>query len=369
MSSWDPAGKVDVMDALEVLEVDNLRREGMREARFSCPFPGHENGDKSASAYMNLETCQWFCHGCKRKGSIVRFVAAMYDMSPMKARRLLRQAYDPASLNPDERDIREEVLKLFAREGKTMLPIPQNTRIGEDKLDYFAVKWKSAADAQAIGDGFPACDYMLDRGFSWQTLEAWDFGYDEATQRITIPVRDDEGHLVGFKARATDGRHPKYLVLGEGRYGFPRYYTGQVVFGLDRVPVEYNHVVICEGELNAIALHQMGHDNSVALNGSNLTSHQANLIRRRFGSATFYFDPDKAGDRGLWGWDDEETGEHHLGALERLAVDLDVLIVPTHDADPADMLEQARDSEVYDILVHARSYSTVAVERRLASTP
>lgn len=372
MSYWEPAGKVDIPHVLEVLEVENLRREGMREMRFSCPFPGHENGDQSASAYANVEEAVWYCHGCKRKGSIVNLTAALLDLSPMKARRLLRQAYDPSSLNPDERRIVEELHEFFAKRREAARTGPINLVIDDSFIDRFAVDWKAAWEACVGGDGFAATDYMFERGFTWETLNDWNFGYDERTQRITIPVRDENGGLIGFKGRAWDGRHPKYLNIGdsEGRepyYGHGRYYTGSVVFGLDRC-AGMNTLIICEGELNAIALHQMGFVNAVALNGSNLTRAHIRLVRKRAESVIFMFDFDKAGLEGLWGRDDEETGEHKPGALELLTVDLSVRVAQPLGFDAADALTMGpgQHADVATAIKNAESYTVARLRRQLA---
>jgi DNA primase len=375
---FDPSC-VDVLDFLEVLEIENVRREGYHEARFSCPYPGHENGDQSASAYMNLETTAWFCHGCKRKGNAISFCSSMLNISPMKAKRILREAYAPHTLNPDERNIVEELHSFFAKARAQREDHLTNVKIPDAALEKFALDWESAWLAYEKDEGHPASDYMFERGFEWPTLENWDFGYDERTNRVTFAVRDEKGELVGIKARATDDRHPKYLVLGdprdasEQRYGFTRYYTGSVIFGLHAAVDQFmmlDHgepaeLIVCEGELDAIALWQMGYHTAVALNGSNLTALHTQLIRNYADKATFFFDFDKAGLAGLWGWEDEK-GEHHPGALEILSQDLDLFLVGSHEDDPADMLQKGQEGRVDGIIASAKSYTMARLERAMA---
>ncbi len=358
---WDPAGKVDVEDMLQILDVENLRREGRNEMRFSCPYPTHDNGDKNASAYMNIETTAWYCHGCKRRGSTaVTLVAYMLDISPMKAKRTLREAYDPASFNIEDRDIAQELRTFVAKQNKPKINTWINTVIPDSHIDRFAVDWQAAA----LNDGlFPPTDYMFDRGFDSDTLDHWEFGYDELTSRITFAVRDELGRLVGFKGRSTDGREPKYLVIGDSpdkkpRYGIPRYYTGILVFGLHEAIKHMGQdrvLIVCEGELNAVALWQMGFKNAVALNGSRLTRRQQNLIRAHAEEVIMFFDFDKAGLEGMWGYEDEK-GFWHPGAIEILSRDCGVRLVGSHDDDPAGLMQTGRQSEVEALIHGASSY-------------
>lgn len=374
MSTFDPSC-VDVLDFLEVLEIENVRREGYHEARFSCPYSGHENGDQSASAYMNLETTAWYCHGCKRKGNAISFCSSMLNISPMKAKRILREAYAPHTLDPDQRNIVDELADFFRKAEQRRETQMLNEVFDEGLIERFGVDWQAVADA---GEDAPEdFSYMLRRGFDWTTLDHWDFGWDERTHRITFPVRDEKGRIVGVKARVTDDRHPKYLVLGDPRerkgdpyYHFGRYLTGNVVFGLHEavdsfMSLEHGEtaeLVVCEGELDAIALWQMGYRNAVALNGSNLTDRQATLIRSYANSAIFFFDFDKAGLAGMWGWEDEK-GEHHPGALEVLSQDMDLKLVRAIDNDPAGFLEDGQEALVDRIIDDAQSYTMARLAR------
>lgn len=361
MSAWQPEGKVDVEDFLERLDMDNVRREGRFEVRFSCPYPGHARGDASASAYMNIETTAWYCHGCHRKGNAITFAASILEISPVKARRLLRDAYDPGSLSPDDRDIVEEVHQILLGHRSRGVPVPQNHVLEEDRTDVFAVDWQAVAHSDEAPE---ALVYMLARGFTPETLDDWELGYDARSDRVVIPVRDEHGALVGFKGRSWDGHHPKYLVIGDApgddRRGFGRYLPGQVVFGLNRARSQ--RLIVVEGELNAIALAQAGHPDAVALGRSGLTLRQARLLRSHADHLTFFFDADEGGDRGLWGWD-EEDGFHHEGALEILGRDCDIDLVCGQDNDPAGYLQDGEEARIAKLIAHAKPWLRVSLER------
>jgi hypothetical protein len=328
---------VDVPHFLDTLEIRNVSQATSHEMRFSCPFPNHDNGDENASAYMNIETGMFFCHGCKERGSAVDFASHVLSISPLEAIRLLKSAYNPGGIDPDARNVEAEVKKILAGQ---IEDAPQPI-LDDSILDDFAVNWPEVWMAwQTPGwDVPPSLTYMLERGFEPETLEDWEFGFDARTNRITIPVRDEQGRLIGFKARAWDDRQPKYLVLGDPPdktyYGWPRYYPSRVVFGAHKI-ARGSHLIVCEGELNAIATTQKTGLPAVAINGSRFSDHHARVIRQIANEVTLFLDCDKAGDEATWGWRDSR-GEWHLGIVDRLMPFCPVYVTPFHAEDAAKM--------------------------------
>jgi len=90
MPAFDPSN-IDVEDFLDCLDIRNVSRATAAEFRFSCPFPGHDNGDENASSYMNEETTAFFCHGCKASGNAVHFTQRVLGISPLEAIRMLKE--------------------------------------------------------------------------------------------------------------------------------------------------------------------------------------------------------------------------------------------------------------------------------------
>ena len=345
--SFDPS-TIEVEDFLECLDIRNISEATTEEIRFSCPFPNHENGDENASAYMNAETTAFFCHGCKRRGNAVSFTAELLEITPLEAIRMLRERYMPGYLNPDAVDMVEEVRKILNKPPDIEVKQPV---LPETAIDRFAVDWERSW--HEVGQGCcPPTDYMFERGFKWQTLEKWEFGYDKIYDRITFAVRDEDGTLIGFKARAYDDRHPKYLVLGDRpgkpeRYGWPCYHTGHVLFGAHRVPKQCDDLVICEGELNVVALDQKVGVPAVAINGSNFTEQHARIIRRVADGVTIFMDSDHAGN------------EASKRIQDQLWPHMRVRIVPSHEGDPADMTAD----EIANCLQEAQSWLSLALRK------
>src|SRR5690606_27203714 len=119
-----------------------------------------------------------------------------------------------------------------------------------------------------------------DRGLTKETLKEYQFGFDKSYGRITIPIRDEDKNLIGFKARSIKDE-PKYIILGDKKkpkYGFSPYKVGDYVyFAYD---IEPKWVIIVEGEIDAIKLRQQGF-NAVSLGGSNPTRRQMSILLRK----------------------------------------------------------------------------------------
>ena len=364
---FDPSC-VDVEHMLDALEIENVTNEG-EEIRFSCPFPGHAHGDRNASAYMNTETTAFFCHGCKERGDAVYFASRILEISPLEASRFLRQAYQPGFINPDARSMEDEV-----REVLTKIPkIQKQPILSEDTFDQFWVDWQMVHDAlhksSEAADEVP--EYLsyplIDRGLTVDTLTEWGFGYDEISNRIVFTVRDVAGRIVGYKGRVWEaGREPKYLVIGDrdenGRYGWPLFMTGQVIYGLDKAIKLDRDIIVCEGELNAVSCWQAGYA-AVAINGSNFTDAQAKLLRLEANSITIFTDSDEAGSRCTWGWHDAK-GKYHPGIVAKLRDFMPIKIVPPHEGDPNSMTED----EIADLLARAISSTAATIQRNMVGS-
>lgn len=300
--------KIQVLDMLTALGIRNVTDEG-EEIRYSCPFPDHANADETASAYMNAETTAYFCHGCHSKGNAVYFLAKYEGITPLLAARFLRERYDQGFIDPGD-NFEHELESVW------VYPDIESDPVNEP-IDYEMGFLPPDAE-----------DYMLSRGFTRQTLEAWEIGYDSISNRIAIPIRDHHGRMIGFKGRSyTPNHNPKYLVLGDKpnrspRYGFPTYEVSRVAFGYHVARLgDSKRLVLCEGELDVIALHQMGVTDAIAV-GSNVSEFHCSLILSYADEIVIFFDDDKAGYSGA------------AKAVAMLDSYIPVRIVAEHDSDP-----------------------------------
>jgi DNA primase len=323
---------IDVVEFLTKLGIQNIRVAG-DEVNFSCPSEDHRTGDKNPSASMNMHTTAWNCFGCGRRGNAVTFLAEMEGVNTITATRWIREAFDKGGhgylRGSIGAEFRERWKQKPEEDGFVKLPDPPLDPIW---MTHFKVNWDQAELFRAEGS-WDNVLYLMDRGFAAHTLSYFQVGYDEEDERIVLPLHSLSGTLVGFKARATrPDQEPRYRVLGKPYYPFDTCSVSDHVFNAHRV--ENHHIIICEGELNAMMLWQYGHRNVVAISGAQMSKRQAEIIKQIAFSATLYFDSDKAGNTGM------------KLAATMLHDNLPLDLVPPHHKDPAESTAE----EVQDLL-------------------
>lgn len=329
--------EVDVPAMLETLGIRNVSVYG-DECEFSCPFTGHAFGDSSPSAYMNVETTLWMCHGCKRKGDAAIFLAELESVPVYTARRWLREKYSTNSnILPDGWGAKMlESLRGSDEESESV-----REPLDEERAHraFTRIDWSAYAASEAE---LPLLSYMLARGFEPSTLTNWGFVVDQRDERVVFPVRDENGGLVGFKGRAiTQERAPRYRVMGDTPrsierhgelYGFGTYDVSSVLFGADRAVVEHE-LIVCEGELNVVMLHQLGQKHAVGIGGSYLSDEQARIARDLAPERIVLLvdDPAPTDER------PDGDGRWISEAVAKLEPFVPVRVCASHEGDPASM--------------------------------
>jgi DNA primase len=313
---------IDAKDLLISTGIRNVSVSGS-EITFSCFSDNHLHGDNNPSARMNVNTTLWYCAGCKICGNAITFLSQYKQISQSTARRLLEERYGGELTSPIE-DLSKEVERIMSDDKKI---IDDRRAPSEEWIEKFELD-----EAPSL-----AVDYMIDRGFESKTLIDWEVGYDHYSNRITIPIRDHKGKLVGFKGRqANDDKYssyPRYMNLGDkpgfNRYGFDPYCKSEYVFGLDRI---YNNninnsyqTILCEGELNVLALYQHGFT-GLSVAGSEFSHRQAELIITYLNSVTVYFDNDESGRKGT------------KKVIEMLSPYIDVRVIQNAPGDASDII-------------------------------
>lgn len=297
---------VDVTDLLTATGARNLTRSG-NEYTFSCMSGNHSHGDASPSAGMNARTSLWQCRSpaCGLRGNAVDYLAALKGYTRSESMRLLQERYGGPEISTEPGALEAEVERIRAPQEHG-----NETRImlNEDEyLDRFGIHWPES-DHSPVITGSDALFlpepmlYMLGRGFSSAMLNKWQIGFDDWSGRITIPIYDAAGILVGIKGRAwQQDAELRYITIGDAlgrppKYGFNTYMKSMHVFGLNRLRMGSSPVLV-EGELNAIALDQLGYD-AIAVAGAAFSDRQAELIISRCKEITLYLDNDPAGITG-----------------------------------------------------------------------
>lgn len=352
---------VNVEDFLSQLGVENISTATIDERKFSCPFSGHSAGDNNPSAFMNTgerdkkRATRWHCHGCKRSGTAISFYAEHEGVTYNEAKTWVREHYAKGWREPKGGSISAEFEERYKARIEALEYKPEKSVISKiTYADIFGgVSWQIVYEDRNPEDIYA---YLSSRGFTWQTLDYWNFGWDEQSDRITIPIVDHEGDIVGVKARTIKPvKKFKYLNLGDkgtqNRYGFPPYDKSHYMFGV------YQNLgartwVLTEGELDVISLWQMGIP-AMASGSSSVSDIQLKIIRDYADELIVMFDDDESGEHAMWGFE-KDDGTWSPGLYEKLHRHLLLRVVGSHDMDAND---------------HLRAGKQLALRRLIRSAP
>jgi DNA primase len=275
-----------------------------------CPF----HGEKTPSFVVTPARESWHCFGCGKGGDIFSFVMERDGLSFPEA---LRTLATKAGVEIDERTKREDARRARLRG-------VLDTAIAF----YHAVLTRSKA-------GEPALAYLRARGFSDDTIEAFQLGWapagwdvmarqlqakrdirpdelvevglaspsqrgrgviDKFRARVLFPIRDQNGHAVGLGGRLLEGEGPKYL----NSPATPLFDKSRTLYLIDKAkgPIRKGgQAVIVEGYTDALMAHQAGFDNVVASLGTALTPNQIGLLTRYANRIALAYDVDAAGEK------------------------------------------------------------------------
>lgn len=261
------------VDDLEIIIEDlGVDISSQTTEHFLCYCPFHVNLN-TPSFEIAKANGLWLCfnESCGARGNLEQLVQKLGGDS-LSIGKTLAQVKANYKQN---RDVNAEFQKIFF-----------------DKIDQ--VDWTEKVDSLVVNydtEDINKLKYMLDRGFNPSTLRQFEVGFSSKKNRIVIPVRNESFKLVGVIGRAiSEDKKPKYLYSDN----LPK---KGILFNLCHAKT-YRQVIIVEGSLDAIKVHQAGYANVVASLGSGFSEQQAELINRYFLDVIIFGDNDDAG-RGL----------------------------------------------------------------------
>lgn len=336
--------QIDVYEFLNDLGMNNIRDEG-QEVKYSCFSDEHFRGDVNPSASMKKGSTIFYCFSCGMSGNAISFLSILENVSPIQSSIWIKERFG-GSYSVPQGSVLDNVKGILKGKTEPKKNAPGSI-IDENEADRRKVDWKSK-EAYFEYTGEEEWEtmqdapffYMLKRGFSVKTLTEWKIGWDKISERITIPIRNEGDELVGFKGRSYN-KKPRYLVLGGNEYGFEPYETRKILFGLkkatesERYFLLHKELIICEGELNAIAMHQHGYGNTVGISGKILSDEQVSLVRKYSDSAILFFDEE----------------DDAIRAAKKLDKSMSTSIIGQHEKDAADMTTR----EVSRLLTNRKS--------------
>ena len=271
-----------------------------------CPF----HNEKTHSFSVAPDKQIYHCFGCKKGGGVINFIMEIEGLSFPEAVEFLAKraniplpAEDEARSNADR--LRRRVLELnraAARWYYAQLQLPQGAAV-QAYLDKRQIR-RGIAVRFGMGASLDQWDALLramtDKGFTKQELLASGLVvngkngglYDKFRNRLMLPVIDVRGDVVGFGSRVIDKSEPKYMNTTET----VAYSKRRVLYGLNLAKkTKRPNMILCEGNLDVVTLHQAGFDNAVACMGTALTQEQIRLLSRFTKELVLCYDNDGAG--------------------------------------------------------------------------
>ncbi len=374
---YTPDSKQRVRDAVDMVDLvsarTELRRAGASRLTGLCPF----HDERTPSFSVEPVEKVYFCFGCQAQGDLFTFVQETEGVDFREALELLAQRYG-VELEPEDEDPRaaqrrqrrERLLELLERTAAFYVRHLWDAREAEGARAYLASRGLKEATLREFRVGYApsAWDKVLlasrRAGFSEQ--EVMDAGlaqrgrggglYDRFRARITFPLADPRGRVLGFGARGLrDNQGPKYLNSAEGEL----FHKGRVVFAADlarALAARAGQVVVAEGYTDVLALHQAGLRHSVGIMGTSVTEDQVGELARLAPTVLLALDADSAGQEAM-------LRAARVAAGRKL--DLRVVALPP-GSDPADLVQRDGPGEVRRLVDASVPFVRFRVERALA---
>lgn len=273
-----------------------------------CPF----HNEKTPSFSVSPGKQMYYCFGCGAGGNVLTFVMqyenftfqeALQSLADRAGIELPKQEMSTAQRKQaDKRAKLLEINKAAAKYFYMLLRSPQ----GSHALRYFEGRKLTPETMQRFGLGYSnkysddLYQYLKKQGYEDEilkdsglvTIDEKRGGYDKFWNRAMFPIMDANNRVIGFGGRVMGDGEPKYLNSPETMI----FDKSRNLYGLNFARIsKKNQILLCEGYMDVIALHQAGFDNAVASLGTAFTSGHANLLKRYTKEVYLTFDSDGAG--------------------------------------------------------------------------
>lgn len=310
-----------------------------------CPF----HSEKTASFSVSPDKQIYHCFGCGKGGGVLSFLMEIENLTFPEAIRLLadRMGMEVPEEDAGDRDWRirrERILtlnKLAARFYYEQLSTPQGAAVAE----YIGKRRISRKFANRFGLGAAPDAWdsliraMADKGYDKRDLLEAGLAvagknggvYDKFRNRLMLPVIDLRGDVIGFTSRVMDGSAPKYLNTPETAIFKKR----SILYGINYAKTsKRENMILVEGNIDVITLHQAGFDNAVATMGTALTEEHARLLSRYTKELVLCYDNDDAG---------KDATQRAIGILKNADFSVKVLQLPRRRNEEGELVKQDAD--------------------------
>ncbi len=271
-----------------------------------CPF----HGEKTPSFSVAPEKGIYYCFGCHKGGSVINFIMEIENLSYPDAVRFLAKRAGleiPEDGQDQARYRKKERLWALCKDAARFFHACLKTPQAEQARAYAQGRGLAQATITRFGLGFAPnawtslMDAMTAKGYSKEelleaglVLQNKDKGtlYDRFRNRLMFPIIDVRGNVIGFGGRVMDDSTPKYLNSPETLIFNKR----RNLFAMNFVKKsKLGYIILTEGYMDAIALHQYGFDCAVASLGTSLTQEHADMLSKYTDELVLTYDGDAAG--------------------------------------------------------------------------
>ncbi len=320
----------------------NLKRSGANMFGL-CPF----HGEKTASFSVAPDKGIYYCFGCHKGGGVINFQMEVEGLSYPDAVRALAKRAGMAVPEDEQYESRyraQERLWALHKEAARFFHAQLYAPVGKAALEYALGRGMSKAILTTFGVGYApdSWDAMVKamRAKGYTDQELIDSGlvtksqknqnlFDRFRDRLMFPIIDVRGNVIGFGGRTlkNDKDVAKYLNSPETLIFNKR----KNLFGLNLAKkTKENSLILVEGNIDVVALHQYGFTNAVASLGTSLTEEQATLMTRYAEQVILLYDGDQAG---------QNAAQRAIPILEKAG--LQVKVLKMRDAkDPDEFLKK-----------------------------
>ena len=334
----------------------NLRRRG-RTLSGLCPF----HSEKSPSFTVYPDTQSFFCFGCGAAGDVINFIRRIENLDYMEAVRLLAQRAGmqvPEEAGDDRSSrLRKRILELN-RDAARYFHRSLMSEAGRPGRAYLIGRGLTRDTIVHFGIGYAAegwdglANAMRQQGYTKEELLAAHLVsegsrggiYDTFRNRAIFPIIDLRGNVIAFGGRNLGEKGPKYLNSSDT----PVFKKSRSLFALNFAKSSpRKELILCEGYMDVVSLHQAGFTNAVATLGTALTEEQCRLIAQYTGEVLLSYDSDGPG---------QAATRRATGLLEAAGVKVKVLSIP--DAKDPDEFIKKFGAERFEQLIEGSSSAT-----------
>lgn len=277
-----------------------------RNLKCKCPF--HNETDASLVVYTDSQS--FYCFGCGVAGDVISFVRKIENLNYIEA---VHKLAERANLEVPEQDGR------YAQAGQDRKRVIEINKVaahffydcllsdeGKGARDYLKGRKLSAKTITRFGLGYAPdswdrlTNFLLQKGYTENELTMAAVAvkgrqkgvYDQFRARIIFPIINVRGEVIGFGGRIMEGKGPKYLNSADT----PAFKKSRNLFAMNIAKSSrQKRLILAEGYMDVIALHQADFDNAVATLGTALTSEQAYLISNYTEEVVISYDSDSPG--------------------------------------------------------------------------